>query len=283
MIDLRHREPERRQPGLLLQHRGEVALHAGELALGDADLVAAPAGGDDARRVFRIGAERHHVRGDAVERAHEQVMQGEVDERRRDRRDQQRDQEHVARIPPHRLAQRAFVDHDLDELAAHRRRPDRPDDVVVAVEQKGAERLDDGRPRAHVAGIDLLLHLAGEIGRGEQAALLAHLHRHRPGADAVEDLLGEALRHHAARRRIEHQRGGVGGGEAVIEPGQAEIRDRRHIDQHFRQHDENDRQDQKLARQAEPDGRLRRRRIGRTGRDRSGFATACLNLRRARG
>ena len=61
VIDLRHREPERREPALLMQHRGEVALHGGELALGGADFVGAAGRRDDARRIFRVGAERHHV------------------------------------------------------------------------------------------------------------------------------------------------------------------------------------------------------------------------------
>ena len=41
VIDLGHRQAERRQPVLLLQHRGELALHGGKLPLGRADLVAA--------------------------------------------------------------------------------------------------------------------------------------------------------------------------------------------------------------------------------------------------
>ena len=41
VIDLGHREPERREPALLMQHRGELDLHGGKLALGGADLVGA--------------------------------------------------------------------------------------------------------------------------------------------------------------------------------------------------------------------------------------------------
>ena len=44
----------------------------------------------------------------------------------------------------------------------------------------------------------------------EQAALLAHLHRHRVGADAVEDLPRHAVRHHAVGRGLEHERRGIG-------------------------------------------------------------------------
>ena len=41
----------------LLKHRGEVALHAGELVLGQADLVLAAGHRDDASRILRIVAE----------------------------------------------------------------------------------------------------------------------------------------------------------------------------------------------------------------------------------
>ena len=90
---------------------------------------------------------------------------------------------------------------------------------------------------------------------GEQPALRAHLHGDRAGADAAEDLPRQALGHHAARRRIEHQRRGVGGGEPVVQPVEPEIGDRRHIDQHFRDHHEQDREDEELAGQPERSAR----------------------------
>ena len=57
VVDLRHREAERGEPALLMQHRHQVALHVGQFALGDADLVAALARHDDPRRAFRIFVE----------------------------------------------------------------------------------------------------------------------------------------------------------------------------------------------------------------------------------
>ncbi len=113
------------------------------------------------------------------------------------------------------------------------------DDVVVAANNRVRNASTMARHRAPCRGCrPPACTSLGRFGGGEQAALLAHLHRHCPGADAVENLPGETLRHHAARRRVEHQRRGVRGGQAVVEPGQAEIRDRRHVDQHFRQHHE---------------------------------------------
>ena len=103
MVDLRHREPKRREPGLLLQHRGDVALHGRQLALGGADLVAAPGRHDDTGGVFRLRAKRRHVGGDPSQRPHEQVMQREIHQRRRDARDQQREHQDVDRVAQHRL------------------------------------------------------------------------------------------------------------------------------------------------------------------------------------
>jgi hypothetical protein len=83
VVDLRHREAERGEMALLLQHRGEVALHRAELALRDADLVVAPGRHDHARRIFRRVAERHHVGGQPVHRVHEQIEQREINQRSR--------------------------------------------------------------------------------------------------------------------------------------------------------------------------------------------------------
>ena len=143
-----------------MQHRGELALHGGELLLGGADLVAAARFGDDARRIFRIGAERDHVGGDAPHRPHQQVMQREEHQHRGDAGDHQRQQQDVDREGPHRVAQRRFVENDFEELAAHRRRPDHPHDVAGLAEQQRVEGIHDGAPPRHAAHVDVLLDLA---------------------------------------------------------------------------------------------------------------------------
>ena len=97
------------------------------------------------------------------------------------------------------------------------------------------------------------------VGRDQQAPLLAHLHGDGVGADAVENLAGKGVGDHAARRGVEDEGRGIGGAQAVVEPVQAEIGDRRDIDQHLGQHHEQDREDEELARQAKPrPGRARR-------------------------
>ena len=49
----------------------------GELALGGADFVGAARGDQHAAGIFRIGAKRHHVGGDAAHRPHEEIMQSD--------------------------------------------------------------------------------------------------------------------------------------------------------------------------------------------------------------
>ncbi|MDB5574376.1 MAG: hypothetical protein JWR79_1533 [Tardiphaga sp.] len=70
-------------------------------------------------------------------------------------------------------------------------------------------------------------------------------------ADALENLPRQRFRHHAERGGIQHQSGGIGGREPVVEPVDAEIGDRRHVDQDFRDHHQRNREQQQLAGQAE--------------------------------
>jgi hypothetical protein len=89
MIDLGDRETECGEPALLMQHRHQVALHVGQFALRHADLVAALARHDDARRTFRVLVEADQARGQPPHRPHEQMMHGEIDQRRRQHGDSQ--------------------------------------------------------------------------------------------------------------------------------------------------------------------------------------------------
>ena len=230
-----------------MQHRRQLALHGGELALGDADFVGARRRRNDAVGIFRIGAERHHVAGDAAHRAHEHVMQRQIDQRRGDHGNHQRQQKNIHRIAQHGAAQRPLVHDQFDIFAAHRRRADHPHHIGAGIEHD-LEGIDDGIDRggaAHVVGV---VDGGRHVVDGQHAAALAHLHGDGAGADRVEDLLGEAVGHHAVRRGFEHQRRGIAGCEAVLEPGDAEIGHRRHIDQHFRDHHEQDREDEELSR-----------------------------------
>jgi hypothetical protein len=127
-------ETQRREPALLMQHRHQIALHVGQFALGDPDLVAALARHDDPRRTFRILVEADQARGEPPHRPHEEIMQSKVDQPRGQHRDEERDHHDVAGEPVHRLAQRQLVGDHLDELRAARRRADHADGLVAGLQ-----------------------------------------------------------------------------------------------------------------------------------------------------
>jgi hypothetical protein len=78
VLDSRDRGTQCREPGLLLQEAVEIALHRCEFAFGDADLVLARRGADDARGIFRIVMERNHGARDAPHGTdHDDVEAGE--------------------------------------------------------------------------------------------------------------------------------------------------------------------------------------------------------------
>ena len=89
------------------------------------------------------------------------------------------------------------------------------------------------------------------VGRQQEAAPAA-AHRDRLGADALEEPRLEVRREPLLGRRVEDERRDLRGREAVVEPGLAEIRDRGDVDQHLRQHHEQDGQAEEPRRQAEP-------------------------------
>ena len=151
----------------------------------------------------------------------------------------------------HRRAQRLLVHDDLDELAAARRIAEHADHLVVGREQN-RKGMHDGAVPGRVAHVDFVIDRRRHVADHQQAALAAHLHGDGARADRVEHLPGQMVGH--VRRRLQHQRGGVGVAELVAEPIQSVIRDRRHIDQHFRDHHEQDREDEELVGQAKPRG-----------------------------
>ena len=132
-----------------------------------------------------------------------------------------------------------------------RRGAERAYEFGVVIGNQCHEGVDDGAVERHVTDVDELVDfIRREIIARQHPARLVHLHHDGLGANAVEQLLNKAFRHHVARRGVEHQRGGMRRCEAIIEPHDAEIRDRRHVDHDFRDHHEQCRQQQQLARQA---------------------------------
>jgi hypothetical protein len=73
----------------------------------------------------------------------------------------------------------------------------------------------------------------------------------------------QRIRNHAQRSGIQHQCGGIGRRQPIVQPVHPEIRDRGHIDQHSRDHDQRDGEQQQFAGQAKPARRLWPRRSAR--------------------
>ncbi len=182
-------------------------------------------------------------------------MQCQIDQAGGQAGNQKRDDQHVAGEAVHRLPQRLLVDHDLDELRLARRGPDHADGLVTML-QHDLEGIDDRRPHRHGAHVDVMIDCGRQVGTGEQAALLTELDGDRASTDAGQDLPRQRIRHQAGGRGIQHQRRGIGGRQPVIEPVHPEVGDRRHVDQEPGDHDQGNGQQQKLARQPEPKGRL---------------------------
>ncbi len=260
MVDLGYRKTKGGEPALLMQHRHQVALHVGQFAFGDADLVAALAGHDDPRRTFGILVETDQARGQPPHRPHKQIMQRQIDQPGGQNPDPERDQQQVTGKPVHRLAQRQFVDHDLDELPTAGRRADHAYRLVAGL-QHGLERIDDRRPRGHGSHVEIVIDRRRQTCTGQHPALLPHLDGNRPRADAGEDLPRQRIRHHARGCGIQHQGSGVGRRQPFVQPVDPEIGDRGHIHQNSRDHHQRNGEQQKLAGQAKPARRQRPRRL----------------------
>ena len=91
---------------------------------------------DDARGFSGSRAERDHVGGDPVASAARTGVQREIDQRRGDAEMTSESSRMLREKRSIACAQRPFVDHDLDEVAAHRRRADDAHDVGVVIEQQ---------------------------------------------------------------------------------------------------------------------------------------------------
>ena len=122
----------------------------------------------------------------------------------------------------HRLAQRRLVQHDLEEVAAHRRRADHPHHVLSlrsSVSKASRMARNHGTLRMSMSW----WIFGGMSDTASSRRWVPIFIATGAGADAAENLPRQALGHHAARRRVQHQRRGVGGGEPVVQPVQPEF------------------------------------------------------------
>ncbi len=185
VVDLRDRKAKRGEPALLMQHRHQIALHVGQFALGDADLVAALARHDDPRRAFGILVKADQARGQPPHRPHEQ--DNAAPDRPAPRSAIAITSETSSRLRENRyIAWRSGASSMTTSMncAAARRRADHADRLVAAF-QHDLEGIDDRRPHRHRSHVDIVIDRRRQIGAGQQPALLPHLDGDRARADAV--------------------------------------------------------------------------------------------------
>ena len=125
MVDLRDGEAKLSEPVLLRKKTRELTLHAGELALGDADFVHAPGQRHDAALILWVLGEAQHVARQSRQRLHEETAQREVDDRRGEQRQDDRQPKDVHSIAHHRLFERRLRNDDLDKIVVVGARCDR--------------------------------------------------------------------------------------------------------------------------------------------------------------
>ena len=250
VIDLAHRGAEIGEPAALIERMAQFFLHARELALGNADLVAALRGNEDPLGVGRVPGELHHRAGDAAHRAHQQPVDGEEDEARGEDRDDDRQQHHIARIAQHLGEKLLFLEDDGHLLAEAVGRRAEDADHAMAAAGEGGEGLPEhghGTLRAQIiARIDMrrrraLEHQAAAIGKPEGDGLDA-------GGD--EKLLLEPAADGLMRGLEEGEGGDLRRIHPLLEEIAPEIGDRRHPHEDLDHHHEADGQKQQPRRQA---------------------------------
>ena len=250
VVDLGHRRAETGEACLVLQGGAQAVLHGGQPALHLADLVGTAARLDDAGLVLRVVAEAAHVLGQPQHRPDDHEMQAEVDQGRRDQRDEKGEREDALGEGDHLVLHRRLVHDQLDQDGrVLGRGPHHPQDPPPL----GAERQEgvaDQAEEADIAKVDGLRNLEGRATAEHQLAAAAPGQRHALGPDMGQQLDPQVVTEHLVRRGVERQHRQMGGAQALLQIGQAEAADRGCVDQHLGQHHESDGQEKQPDRQA---------------------------------
>ena len=115
VIDLADRGAERGEAGLLRERRAQTLLHAPELGLHQADLVA-PLGHRQARAgVFGPAPEGDDALGDPPQRPDDHQLQRRIDQERRQQRDHDRERQNAPRVVDHRIPESLLAQADVDQ------------------------------------------------------------------------------------------------------------------------------------------------------------------------
>ena len=167
-------------------------------------------------------------------------------------RTHQSQQQHIDGMGQHVLAERRLFEGDLDMLCAQGSVAHQVEHPVAGGGQRMKGR-DDRAPVRGVSQVKALVNLAGHVGGGQETTHVLGLQHDGLGADAAQDGRFQFVGQGARRRRLEDKSGRGGCSQTVTEPGVAKIRDRGDIDRDFRQHDEDQKQNEKTVGQSEAD------------------------------
>jgi hypothetical protein len=222
--------------------------------LGEADLVGAVARANHPRGILRILAKLRHIVADPAHRPHHQEMQAEVDQGRREQRDDQGERQDTLGKGQHLVAQRCLVQHHLDPQAVVLgRSPQHTDDPHGFAPQYG-EGVPDQAEEADLAKVEGRIDVVRRHVHQHELAGARLGQRHGEGLDVGQQLHGQLRAHHVIGGRLQCENGKMAGSQAFLQIVQAETRDRRRENQDFRQHDEGDGQQQQARREARRQG-----------------------------
>ncbi len=240
VVDLRDGLAERGEPGLLSERLAEVALHGGQLPLGDPDFVVAAGRPDAAAPVFGRRAELHDLSGQPAHRADHHPLQRQIEQDRRDAGNHQRQLEDALRIFDQRLSHRLFGQDraDQDGRVLRRAAGDAQDDVPVA--QQGLEGVEHHLRRRLPLQVDDDVRRRRRLGPEHARHQWAEMQVDGVGADMAEKLGFERRADLAVRVRFEREAGQMRVRQPVGQVHDPEPPRRRRENQHLRRHYEGD-------------------------------------------
>ncbi len=220
-------------------------------------------GVDAGRGVVGIGAEALHGGGDPLHGPHQEEVQGQIDQHPGHRADEGGHGDQARQITPQLPLEPDLRHDDLDEVAVAETGFGHDADHLLGITGQDAERLQQPGQAAAVAQID-----QDRPGQGrplqQQAPDALALHRHRHHPRPGQELRGQAVGDHLVGRSLHGQGRQFGRAHALLEAALLIGRQRWRQDQQFRQHDEQQGEQQQARGQAagpQPAARM----LGRDG------------------
>ena len=240
MADLADRQAQGREMVFLLQHGGKLGLHAVQLALGNADFIPPRPRLYDARKIFRVLAELHHVAGEPLHGLHQHPVQRRKNHPRHQQREENGKQENVDAVAEHGGPQRLFVKCDFNEVAGHVGRLVHHPDHPGFAGQHGAEGIGDGLVPHGAAEIEAGIDHEVAVAAQRQFAAFAFFQGHDEDARPHQDLAAQIAGEDLVRGGFGGKRGDFRLGDAPLQPLDAEVCNGGQEDENFAQHHEDD-------------------------------------------